>query len=624
MRCLGQLYWLNLGLLCNFLIWISFLSANGFEAEKDFALLSRAESLEISPFGGNVSVICDKILANASTTSVFISENGNDSQDCICRGAASPCRTIQHAYYQTMLQISNKTKSLKFIFMDEVYNMAGGFLANRQGSFLQNVEFTSTLRTIIRAIDPNAVFLIGCNISNPSPCISYNVKFNNLIFRNFGSNLPAVIVVFTINLLSFENCSFSRNNCSAINSLDTSVQLQGVEFMENRGTSNFKGSTNDFSAAFPISNVSNGGALALVFRNGYGKHVNISNCRFIKNKAATNLTLPYVEHKLGDTQFPRVGGGILFLFMKNCSKVSANIINSNFTNNTAYAAGAVAILSESYSTSNKIAFKHCRFEHNIVKSTAGAILFANWDYTQKNKLSITNCIFKNNRAKYAGAIKYLINIIQREEGTASEEPGFELVASQLCGNIAETGSAIHFITDASIYRHPISPVHIVDSVFCQHDISGEKEDRQSVSQYGGTILSHKIDIKFMGNNSIEKNKVGCGLYASNANIHVNGTLIFSKNVATASGGGMAMADTSHLILYPGSHLRFEENHSGTKGGALAVFTIGMPELTYVYNPFCFLQYSIPNLPHSKWDVSIIICYVTFYIMQYISIQYYMI
>ena len=56
------------------------------------------------------------------------------------------------------------------------------------------------------------------------------------------------------------------------------------------------------------------------------------------------------------------------------------------------------------------------------------------------------------------------------------------------------------------------------------------------------------------------------------------------------------------MLYPGSHLIFKDNYSAASGGALAVLTVGMPELTYIYNPFCFLQYSVPNQPYSQWQV----------------------
>ena len=125
--------------------------------------------------------------------------------------------------------------------------------------------------------------------------------------------------------------------------------------------------------------------------------------------------------------------------------------------------------------------------------------------------------------------------------------------------------------------------------------------------YSGTILTHKVDIEFRGHCVITGNKAGSGLYSSNANININGHVIFYGNSALSAGGAMGLTDVSRLVFYPGGHLRFENNYSSDKGGAIAVRTLGMPELTYVHNPFCFLQYLNRDLPHSMWDVSTMHC-----------------
>ena len=551
----------------------------------------------------NASALYNHLLDGASNLTVYIAEAGTNSPDCIHSGKVSPCRTIQHAYNETMVQITNVTEYIKFVFMNDRYNLTGALILNREAKFVKNIEFTSTLRTNITGICEDAVFWIGCNTTSTFPCISYDVEFSNLNFKQFSCKLPAVLVVFNINYLSLHDCSFYQNNRSAINLLDTSVVLHKVDFSDNSGNANFKGQGVKISSSFPLSNFSNGGAVAFVFRDGHRKFVNISSCSFFSNSAAVNLELPYVGHSLTDTQFPRVGGGVLLLFMGNCTDVYVTFVTSNFFGNTAYAGGAVAIISEFKASANNVSFINCKFLYNVAKFTAGAILFSSWDFAERNILIIIGCTIHLNKAMYSGAVKYVINIVQSRNGMGPSVLGLEIINSSVCGNIAETGSAVHIITSAFTDRQKLSPARIVDSVFCQHDCAGDNNKKESVSQYGGTILIHNFDLVFIGNNEIKNNKAACGLFASNANIHVNGSLNITRNVASYSGGGMVLADTSHLILYPGSHLRFEENNAGARGGALAVFSIGMPNVTYIYNPYCFLQYSIPNQPYSKWDVS---------------------
>ena len=588
----------SIGLATCCIILLSIPSADCFQD-------SNGSSVGLSSTHRNASALADDGIHRVSNLSVYISNNGKNTPDCIHRGAGSPCQTIQHAYDQTIMQITNATRFVKFVFMDEVYNMTGMFFINKQAHMLTGIEFTSMFRTNITTVDEEAVFWIGCNSSDKDPCISYSIEFNNLKFEAFGSKFAAVLVVFNIKLLSLTDCIFSQNSRSAINALETSVVLANIDFKDNIGSLNFREKHASLTMGFPMSNASTGGAVAFVFREGRSKFVNVSQCSFTGNKAAMNLLLPYVEHSLTDSQFPRVGGGVLVLFMGNCSDVNVTFVNSNFTRNSAYSGGAVAILSEDNSSTNNVHFTHCVFLHNNGTSTAGAILFAVWDYGEKNALTIADCKLCSNRAKYAGAIKYTVAKLEPISCMESTMPGMEIIRSQFCHNIAQTGSAIHTITDAYIIRQTVSPVKIIDSLFIHHDLTGSNVGEKSVSQFGGTILTHNIDLMFIGHNSVEKNKVGCGLFASNANIHVNGTLNFSQNVAVATGGGMTLADTSHLILYPGSHLRFVENEAGTQGGALAVFTIGMPQITYIYNPLCFLQYIVPNQPHSEWNVSMV-------------------
>ena len=546
---------------------------------------------------------CHRSWNTSVSVTIFISTYGNDSSDCVCGKTTKPCQSFQYAYFLATNILSNATENITFSFIEDVFIWSDPVFINKPVPSLRRltIESASGQGTTIVAKNPNAVIWVGCNETNDyNPCITYGLTIEDIIFTKFGSNYPAVLVVFTIPWLKIDNCEFINNNCSGVNLLETPVTLIRSRFIQNYGTANFEKQHNNLTFGFPMSNTSNGGALALIFWSKYEKTVTIKNCEFRHNKAAENLLMPFITHTLGDIAFPRIGGGVLLLFMKNCSKKSVLISNSSFYKNGAYSGGAIAILAEGFAGINTIALESSTFIKNVAKSSSGAILFANWDFSMEHQLAINNCSFIGNEARFAGAIKYLLNNLHQQRNVSHL---LIIKNSEINSNLAVTGAAAHFKL-GSRQRYFASAVHIVNTTFSQNEITTAKNDSSSRSQYGGIILTHKIDITFTGNNTIKANRGGCGLYASNSDINVNGTLIFADNVTPSSGGAMTLADTSHLIMYPRSHLKYERNHAGTKGGALAIFAVGMPALTYVLNPFCFLQYSERNLPYSQWDVSI--------------------
>ena len=557
-------------------------------------------------FTPNASLLCDDQLRFESNLSVYISNSGNNTLDCIHRGAVNPCLTIQHAYDQTMKQITNVTQFISFIFMDGDYNMTEMLVLNRQANLLKHIEFTSVLRTNIRAVSEEAVFWIGCNSSYKVPCISYAIEFNNLNFKEFGSEFPAVLVVFNIRFLSLHNCIFSYNNRSAINSLDTSIELINVGFSYNKGSSGFKDPKANLTAFFPISNVSTGGAVAIVFREATNKSVYVSHCNFTKNKALVNLVYPVVSNTLNSLELAYAGGGVLMQLMGNCSDINVKVVDSHFIGNNAVGGGAVAIMLSENSTRIKVTFIDCNLMHNIGSYTGGAILFVNMDYAEKNRLSIIDCKLSHNRAKYGGALKLIISKVRLMGVLHSTAPSLKIIRSQISRNTAQVGSAIFLVTDAYIVKEESVPVYIIGSQINNNNVPDDDfNETQSVLISHATIVTYKVDIRFIGNNAVERNKFGCGLYAANSNIHINGTLNVSQNVARDSGGGMTLVGSSFIVLHPGSHLIFKENVAGKTGGALVVITYYWKgESSTVYNRHCFLQYKTPNLPHSKWDVSI--------------------
>eukprot|EP00794_Sanderia_malayensis_P007820 gene7820-8667_t len=547
--------------------------------------------------------------AASTTMTVKVSQtDGNNSISCIIGG--DMCESLQYAYSESIHRLSpNVTNRIVIEITDDIYRISDALRINKPSSEnLQIIEIISSNRSknaTLLSVSHAAAIIIGCNSTKGIPCIRYAVSFKNINFRNFQSTYPSVFLLFTAAKVSISDCEFSNNNCSAVNSLDTPVEIARTNFIENHGNGNFEQGNTDSFLGFPRSNRSSGGAIAFIFHHASNITVKVKNCFFHRNFASMMYQQPFIEHSVNDTMFPRVGGGMFLLFMQKSTNNNVYLSDSNFIGNNAYSGGGAGFVAESQANFNSLYISGCRFERNTGLSTAGGILIAVWDNSCENKIIVEDSHFIKNDAKFAAGIKLFIDnpSSQKQKGGS---PVLEIKRTIFCSNRAETGSAMHAAFNSLYQQNYNEAIIISNSTFRQH---GEVPKKVVLSNtgtllYDGTILTQRVDIEFVGDNYIIANKNGCGLYASNANIYINGYVEFFKNTAMAAGGAMVLADISRLIFYPHSHLRFEENFSHQKGGALAVTTIGMPNLTYVYNPFCFLQYKDGHLPYSQWKMKL--------------------
>ena len=545
--------------------------------------------------------------SNEATTQVIIvwQLHGTDNASCITNNEEINCKSLHYAYNETLLHLSNSSTHLVIKLRDKNYKLSSPFKIDAASNDLQYLEISSLFpQTTIEAVSPEAVISISCNWTKSSSCISYSVHLKHLNFENFQSSFPSVLMLFTAKYVEILNCSFSNNNCSAINSLDTPALISWTNFSKNHANGDFNIVHFGSFIGFPNSKLSSGGATAFIFESISKTTVRIENCKFTANSATVKHVLPYIEHSVNDTEYPRLGGGIVFLFMRNSQNNNVSVINSDFIKNRAYSAGGIAVLMESSASFNSILINGCKFKENMVNSTSGAVLFAVWDYSVGNSMSINNCQFRNNIAKFAGGIKFMVDN-RKIDTKVSKKQTLYISRSVFCGNYAESGSALHLVHGSLLHQYLIDNVVINNSTFCNHKhfIKQDQSSSNVTSYYGGTILAHRMDMEFTGDSYIVNNNAGCGIFASNANTYVLGKVVFFGNQAAGPGAAMSLNDMSRLVLFPGSHLSFLENYSQDKGGALSIATVGMPDLTYAHNPFCFLQYSKPNLPPSQWNVS---------------------
>ena len=121
----------------------------------------------------------------------------------------------------------------------------------------------------------------------------------------------------------------------------------------------------------------------------------------------------------------------------------------------------------------------------------------------------------------------------------------------------------------------------------------------------GSFTSELVNVKFKGRNVFARNNGGgTGAAAfQNCVINVQGQLLFMNNSGT--NGGAVLLESSQIVLYPDSELMFLANEARGLGGAIFVKEYMMDEFIHEKNPNCFLAYSDPNEPPSKWKVSIV-------------------
>ena len=131
-----------------------------------------------------------------------------------------------------------------------------------------------------------------------------------------------------------------------------------------------------------------------------------------------------------------------------------------------------------------------------------------------------------------------------------------------------------------------------------------KDHIMSSFAHTSPFTSQRINMKFKGRNVFKLN-YGGGAGAAGFQdcvVNVQGQLVFANN--SGSNGGAVLLESSQIILHPGSELMFLGNKARGMGGAICVLEHTMDELMHRYNPNCFLAYSEPQVPPSRWQVRV--------------------
>ena len=315
-----------------------------------------------------------------------------------------------------------------------------------------------------------------------------------------------------------------------------------------------------------------GGGIYLSVRNGLRNiYISFSNCKFIGNHAF-------------------VGGGIYVKvfgskFDKETSNVTIEIKDSLFKYN-----GCGQTTSTSYGGAAYLAYS--AYLHGVQGSVIN-----DSHYLVKNVTFIENC------AELGGGVMYYSN--HGKQGISDNINNSMLFDNcTFNSNCAHIGSAVNLIPSVFVkistgYRVVATFNHchfLKNSVF----ISSSKSQENQTTAGIGTIYASEHDIHFNGSNLFESNN-GTAVYIVNGVINcVNSSMSFINNTGL-QGGAVALIGSSLITVGPNKY-EFINNKALYQGGA--IYVLLTDTIDFIISRSCFIQYDIDKISAVPWNANI--------------------
>lgn len=522
---------------------------------------------------------CVVLQGHAITVS---STAGSDNTTCCF--SSLPCSSLQYA----LSCISNRTTGTPaIIVIDGASSLTGRTEFVVPTGYNVTITGKPAVLTELKCGTPKSTLVIKGNRDS-------FITFNNILMHDCGPNVPSAILIEGPLNAEFNNCTFINNMCAGLNVRDANLVIKNSRFRNN-----IANQTNSFEVDFQFGNTSLGGSLGIMFHKGIGNKVEILSSEFSLSKTFVNEDPNAVSHDTGQkrllSNYYASGGGLSVINTFDSQSNTVLIKNCIFNQNQGTYGGGLFLTFVHNSTGNRIIIENSTISNNFVSLTGGGLLISSWDQAYNNSIYIVNCDIYSNDAMGGGAMKVIYNSINRFNENLGGSLDFQMNNSRVFNNKAMSGSALRMLSNIPPGRIQTVLPKVTDCI-----ISGHRPARAS-KEYPGAVLSTKLGIEFYGTNHLMNNTQGSAIHISAGTIHVKGTLIFHKNVGL-QGGAVYLADTSKITLHPGSFLNVSQNHANFRGGGFYVEATTLREVTYPYNPGCFLQYSVAKTPPSKWEV----------------------
>ncbi|XP_074611689.1 uncharacterized protein LOC141866153 [Acropora palmata] len=518
--------------------------------------------------------------------------NGSDSTSCLMPYSSqprTPCRTLWYAV-RALEEDKNENETVfSFSIEDQVY-----FLDKRinvsQTNRKRRVYFkagTSGSRVIIRCQEDSDSSGIEIGARDPKRPKTRNVFFQNLGFQSCGPLFAAVVLIWNSVYVNFKNCEFKQNRQAGINAFNSGVAIENCSFIENTSPSTYN--ANFATEAYVQGINSTGGGAGFVYHNAENLSLIIKNSIFKSNVAVTDETRNYIAPSFNVSDFPTAGGGMIVLFLGVAKYCQVLIENTVFVNNKATNGGGLYFAVANMAKGHNLTVINSNFSRNYASQTGGGLGLSQWDNSSNLNILVKNCLVNKNIAKQGGGI----NVFLMSFNMRNTDSTLRLDSVTFSYNYAKT--VILFSTALPRgMKVDITPELINCSIKNSH--LKRKEGRL------GSLTSQRVNLKFTGDNVFHKNEIAAAAAFMYCVIFVHGRLAFTNNTGNSTGGALLIV-ASQIILFPDTELLFLGNHVSGLGGAVCVF-LYMADLTHANNPDCFLAYSDPFLPPSKWKTNV--------------------
>lgn len=356
---------------------------------------------------------------------------------------------------------------------------------------------------------------------------------------------------------------------------------------------------------------------------GSGMMILVSKCNIGEAKECTNSTLTNgARYNINSVVFESnihrkselynfffsYGGGLNIILTRNSVGQIFNIVNTNFSFNTAVCGGGLGLFLGDGTSHNEILMQDCSFIGNnatkdfgVFEGGGGGMKLCLYQEDEDNGLQYNNikcirCTFTGNRAVYGSGMALEIGFSGKSEAGTTKiyfkdsfwywNKGIVSAAVDISGHVQRNFNFGYFAT--SFLSSP-------EFENCRFTLNGVPDEisnlfRDQLNVYDGiaTFLISRLHVAFRGNNFFTDNYL-TGLYLESAGVFIrnNSSMLFFNNRGYKAGG--ITAESFSVIRY-GDNVVFRfANNQGSIGFEGAIYANSFDPHFFFSSHMCFLQ-----------------------------------
>ena len=491
-----------------------------------------------------------------------------------------------YSYGNGKIEFSNCT-----IYNNTAWSGGGGVDLNSYGNV--SIEFSNctiyknTARyggggVVIYSYRNSNIVICNCTICNNAARYGGGVDFflhgnGSIEFSNCTiCNNAARYGGGGVDIYSYRNGNIEFSNCTVYN--NTAVYGGGVDiYSKGNGNIEFSNCTICNNAA----KYGGGGVDLSLYVNG---SIEFSNCTICNNAARYdgggvdiytygNSNIEFSNCTIYNNTGLYGGGGVEINSNRNGSIVFSNCI---IYSNTARYAGGGGVYIRSFTGSASIKLFNCIISNNTAQQNGGGVYIRL--YSDSGNVKFINCnVYCNSAQNYGGGV---FTYLYAERGSS------EFSNCIISNNTAYFGSGLvlRSLRSTSTSSFHLTNVFILFNE-ANNNLDGYKKQYQSAVE-----LININNIKFDQIEITSHNTTG--LVSVNSLITFKGHNMFANN-SGIYGGGIALYDSSPLLLNQDTNISFVNNHASETGGGIFVSQVLGVENTTDCS-FKVIPYHYPN------------------------------